>query len=237
MIDDTLFVIPARGGSKGLPHKNILPVGGRPLIAYTLDAVRSITADTNICVSTDDTAIQAVVEAEGLKLPFLRPAELATDTAGSQAVLLHAFHYYTHVLHRHYTRICLLQPTSPLRTATHIKGVISLWEDTLDMVVSVRESADNPYFNLFEEDTTGYLIHSKESHYIRRQDAPPVWAYNGAIYLFNPGSLQEKPISAFTRIKKYVMDLESSQDVDTWLDLECVKAILVRKDQENSNKL
>ena len=97
-INDTLFIIPARGGSKGLPRKNILPINGKPMICYTIDAARGVTSDENICVSTDDLEIKQVVEGYGLKVPFIRPAELATDTAGSREVLLHAIDFYQNQL-------------------------------------------------------------------------------------------------------------------------------------------
>jgi N-acylneuraminate cytidylyltransferase len=213
-------------------HKNILQVNGKPLINYTLDAARAVTDDAHICVSTDDCTIRALVEAQGLPVPFLRPAYLATDTAGSQDVMLHALDYFQDVLHRPYDRVCLLQPTSPLRTAKHIYEALALWEDSLDMVVSVTKSPLNPYFNLFEETSNGWLALSKTGHYLRRQDAPTVWAYNGAIYLINQASLKATHMAAFKCIKKYVMDEESSQDVDTWLDLECVKAILAKRAKE-----
>ena len=81
----TLFLIPARGGSKGIPHKNIKELAGKPLICYSIEAARGVTGDENICVSTDDEAIIECVEKTGLKVPFVRPAELASDTASSKA--------------------------------------------------------------------------------------------------------------------------------------------------------
>jgi len=143
-LDDTLFVIPARGGSKGLPRKNILPLGGKPLICYSIDAARGLADDRDICLSTEDAEIKQVAEDYGLTLPFVRPARLASDTAGSREVLLHALEFYQRNLGRSYHRICLLQPTSPLRGARHIGEALQLWQDDLDMVVSVRESKANP---------------------------------------------------------------------------------------------
>ena len=85
-----LVVIPARGGSKGIPHKNIKSLGGKPLIYYSIDVARQFTTDENICVTTDDAEIISVVEQHGLNVPFVRPAELATDTCGSSEVIQHA---------------------------------------------------------------------------------------------------------------------------------------------------
>ena len=217
-ITDSLFVIPARGGSKGLLRKNILPLAGKPLIYYTIDAARSITSDENICVSSDDPEIIQLTEEYGLKVPFVRPPELASDTASSQEVLLHALDFYENKLGLLYKKIILLQPTSPLRNAKHISEAYSLWEDNIDMIVSVKESKANPYFNLFEERENGFLMKSKEGNFTRRQDAPKVWEYNGAIYIINVETLKKKHLREFKKIKKYVMPAEYSIDIDTELD-------------------
>jgi CMP-N,N'-diacetyllegionaminic acid synthase len=227
-LQDTLFIIPARGGSKGLPRKNILPLGGKPLICHSIDAARGLSDDRHICVSTDDAEIKKVVEDYGLPLPFVRPAELATDTAGSREVLLHALDFYQHTLGRSYTRICLLQPTSPLRKARHIEEAMQLWQDDLDMVVSVRESKANPYFNLFEEEE-GYLKKSKPGNYIRRQEAPPVWEYNGAIYIIRPAALKSLPIAQFGKVRKYVMSEADSVDLDTELDYRLLQQLFTKR--------
>lgn len=226
MITDTLFIIPARGGSKGLPRKNILPINGKPMICYTLDAARGLTSDENICVSTDDLEIKKVVEDYGLKVHFLRPADLATDTAGTREVLLHAIDFYQNNLSRSYSKICLLQPTSPLRTSQHISEAMQLWDEELDMVVSVKESKANPYFNLFEEQRDGFLKKSKKGDFLRRQDCPKVWELNGAIYFINIQSLEVKKISDFRRVKKYVMSEKSSVDVDNIMDFKSVTFLL-----------
>src|SRR6185436_3803407 len=115
-----LFVIPARGGSKGLPGKNIKPLNGKPLIGYSLDFARLFTKDENICVSTDSAEIAACVSEFGYKVPFMRPAELATDTAGSYGVIKQAMLFYE-ASGRHYDAIVLLQPTSPFRQKNHLE--------------------------------------------------------------------------------------------------------------------
>lgn len=229
-INDTLFIIPARGGSKGLHRKNILPINGKPMIYYTIDAARGVTLDENICVSTDDMEIIRVVEDYGLKVPFIRPAELATDKAGTREVLLHAFDSYKNELNRQFSKICLLQPTSPLRTEQHIIEAHQLWNNKLDMVVSVKESKVNP-FTLNIENEIGYLEILQKSDISRRQDLPIFWQYNGAIYFINIKSLQEKPIAEFERVKKYEMSEESSVDVDSVLDLQ-ITEILINKNLE-----
>lgn len=226
----TLFLITARGGSKGIPGKNIKPFCGKPLICHSIDHARAFAHDNMICLSTDSVEIKKVAEDYGLPVPFLRPAELATDTAGSREVMLHALDYYRDK-GVEISRLVLLQPTSPLRRPEDIQGCLDLYTDAVDMVVSVKEAATNPYYNAFEPDAQGFLHISKgEGHYTRRQDAPKVWEYNGAVYVINPESLRRMPMGRFPRRLMYAMPAERSVDLDTptdWLIAEQVsRAIL-----------
>lgn len=214
----TLYVIPARGGSKGIPHKNIRPLAGKPLIGYSVDVAQQLADDADICVTTDDPAIAAVVEAMGLKVPFLRPAELATDKSGTYEVLLHALDFYEQ-RGIHYDCLVLLQPTSPLRTADDVRRAMALYSDDIDMVVTVKEAASNPYYNCYETDADGYLTISKgDGSFTRRQDAPKVWEYNGAVYVINTASLRRCPLGQFRRRRMSEMDAARSVDLDTELD-------------------
>jgi CMP-N,N'-diacetyllegionaminic acid synthase len=214
---ETLFLIPARGGSKGVPTKNIKLLAGRPLIYYTIDNARALSSDDNICVSTDDDKIIQIVENYGLSIPFKRPAELATDSSGTYEVIMHALDYYEKK-GKLFDVVILLQPTSPFRKSIQITEAIELFKISLDMVVSVKETHANPYFVLFEENTEGYLEKSKKAAFTRRQDCPKVWELNGAIYVFNVKSLKQKHISEFSRIVKYNMDDASSMDIDNQMD-------------------
>lgn len=221
-----LVVIPARGGSKGIPHKNIKPLGGKPLIYYSIDVARQFTSDENICVTTDDAEIISVVEQHGLKVPFVRPAELATDTCGSSEVIQHAYQFFADK-DVHYDAIVLLQPTSPFRKVEFIKEAVELYDEGIDMVTSVRPAACNPYYDGFEEDKEGLLKISKGDGTIaRRQEAPKVWQQNGSIYVINPKSLVEKGMGGFTKIKKYAMPETYSVDLDTMLDWKMAELII-----------
>lgn len=212
-----LVVIPARGGSKGVPGKNIKLLDGKPLIQYTIDAAKEVVAEEKICVSTDDLEIKAVVEALGTKVPFLRPAELATDRAGTYEVLLHAVKYYES--QGYYPDVLiLLQATSPFRTSKHIEEALELFDNDCEMVVSVKETKANPYYILREENSKGWLENSKKGNFTRRQDCPKVYELNGAIYIVSVKSLKQKNISEFTKVKKYIMDFISSHDIDDIMD-------------------
>lgn len=221
-----LVVIPARGGSKGIPHKNIKPLGGKPLIYYSIDVARQFTIDENICVTTDDAEIISVVEQHGLKVPFVRPAELATDTCGSSEVIQHAYQFFADK-GIYYDTIVLLQPTSPFRKVEFLKEAVALYDESIDMVTSVRPAACNPYYDGFEENKDGLLQISKGDGTIaRRQEAPEVWQQNGSIYVINPKSLIEKGMGGFTRIKKYAMPEAYSVDLDTMQDWKMAELII-----------
>lgn len=225
-----LVVIPARGGSKGIPGKNIKLLGGKPLICYAIDAARGVVDDSYICVSTDDSQIINVVERYGLHVPFKRPDYLATDTASTYDVLLHALDFYERQRDEQFDVVVLLQPTSPFRTEQHIQEALALYSEELDMVVSVKETDANPYYVCFEEDECGLLQVSKgDGHYTRRQDCPPVYEYNGAVYIINVNSLKRMPMSSFTKKKKYVMDREHSLDLDTMLDWQLAEILCKNK--------
>lgn len=220
-----LIVIPARGGSKGVPRKNIKPLGGKPLIYYTIEAAQSVFENDKIIVSTDDIEIKETVEKTGLKVPFIRPAELATDTAGTYEVLLHAIDFVENNGYYPDTLI-LLQVTSPFRTGRDIIEALKIFDNSCEMVVSVKETKSNPYYVLFEENTGGYLEKSKQGNFTRRQDCPKVWEYNGAIYIINVTALKTKHIKDFTNIKKFIMDEISSHDIDSIFDWIVAENIL-----------
>ena len=218
-----LYVIPARGGSKRIPHKNIKLLNGKPLIYYTLDVARQLTNDENICVSTDDDEIIGVVERYGLKVPFKRPTYLSTDTATTNDVLLHAVDYYE-TKGIYYDLLVLLQPTSPLRDSSHVKEALNLFNKNLDMVVSVKESDLTSV--LCAENEKGFLELCLNKEDLRRQGVCSYYEYNGAIYIINIESLKKTGLSSFTKKRKFVMDENSSIDIDTPLDWIIVESIM-----------
>lgn len=223
-----LYIIPARGGSKGIPRKNIKLLGGRPLIAYSIDAARAAGApDSSIILSTDDREIADTARSLGLEVDYMRPAHLATDTAGSREMMLDAMDW-ADSRGIAYDCVVLLQPTSPLRTADDIKAALALYSPDIDMVVSVKEASANPYYNCFETDpATGYLHISKgDGLLVRRQDAPAAWEYNGAVYVINPASLRAMPMGAFGKRIPSVMPAARSVDLDTPTDWLVAEALM-----------
>ena len=123
--------------------------------------------------------------------------------------------------------LVLLQPTTPFRKKEDLKNMLEQWDKNCDLMVSVKESHDSPYFNLFEENSTNYLIKSKESKSIRRQDAPKVYAFNGSLYIYNVKSLKNKSVN---KIKKYIMnDPLYSIDIDNHLDWLVAETVINNK--------
>lgn len=200
-----------------MPRKNIKLLNGKPLIYYTIEAAQNVFTDDVIYVSTDDVEIKECVEKLGLKIPFLRPAALATDHSGTYEVILHAVNFAESTGYFPDT-VVLLQPTSPFRTGAQIKEAMARYSDDIELLVSVKETRSNPYYVLFEEDEHGYLIKSKKGTFKRRQDCPQVWELNGAIYVINVNALKQRPMSEFTKIVKFEMTELTSLDIDTDLD-------------------
>lgn len=218
-----LYVIPARGGSKGVPGKNIKILGNKPLIHYSIDFARKFTDDSNICVSTDDDSIISCVKDCNFIVDFKRPKKISTDHASTIDVLIHAINYYESI-GRNYDTVVLLQPTSPFRKIQDLKNMIDEWTLCLDLLVSVKENHDSPYFNIYEENDEGFLTKSKELKIYRRQDAPKVYTFNGSIYIYNVDSIKKKEL---VKIRKYVMeDQISSIDVDTNFDFLLCQTVI-----------
>ena len=224
----TLFLIPARKGSKGIPGKNTKLLQGKPLAFYSIEIARALADDDMICVSTDDAKLIKMCATAGLNVPFMRPANLATDTASSNEVIAHALAYYDSKKVKIDTLV-LLQPTSPFRTIKHVQEALKLVGSDTEMIVGVKETKANPYFTLMEENKNAFLEKSKKlaTAITRRQDAPSVYEINGAIYIIDVKSYRRKKnISKFTRVKKYVMNVKDSLDIDTPLDWQIAEFLL-----------
>ncbi len=226
--ETSLFLITARGGSKGIPGKNIKPLGGKPLLYYSIDVARQLVNDDQICLSTDSDEIISFAQSYGLNVPFKRPSELAQDKSGSYEVIIHALNFYKSK-GKTFDRIILLQPTSPFRTSKHLIEANNLFTPEIDMVTSVKSTEANPYYNLMEENVEGFLELSKLGNYIRRQDCPKIFQYTGAVYIINSESLAKSSLHEFKKVKKYLMDDFSSVDIDSPMDWLWAEFLLEKK--------
>ena len=228
-----LAVIPARGGSKGVARKNIRPICGKPLIAYTIEtalAARHLLHRT--IVSTDDSEIAAVAREHGADVPFSRPTELAGDKVPTLPVLQHAVSFIETQDDIKFDWVLLLQPTAPLRALEDIEASLRVANQTnCDSVISVVQVfAEHPILMKRIEDNqlVPYCIEEKEG--TRRQDyQPPAYMRNGAIYLTRRDVLMEKDSIWGQIISPYVMPFERSVSIDSELELMLVELLMQQR--------
>jgi len=223
MIDNKriLAVIPARGGSKRLPRKNVLNLSGKPLISWTIEAALGSKYIDRVVVSTDDDEIASISKKHGADVPFIRPDELATDKATSINVVLHLLKQLE-VNGEYYDFIMLLQPTSPLRTIQNIdESVELLMSSNSDAVISVCEAEHSPLWcNTIPEDGDLSNFINKSIVNKRSQDLDKYYRLNGAIYLCDIRRLkEEKTFFQNSNCHAYKMEQEQSVDIDNKVDL------------------
>lgn len=216
----TIATVCARGGSKGLPGKNVRDFAGQSLIARTIAQALACPGIAAVYVSTDDEVIAQAARAAGAHVPYRRPAELATDEAGKLPVIEHLVRHLE-AQGQTIDTVVDLQPTSPLREAGDIAAALAL-AHRAPLVVSVCESRDNPYFNLVEQQPDGLVTLSKGQGSARRQDTPAVYALNGAIYVWQRAALAQAAVSGLwsVPIAPYVMPRWKSVDVDDLEDFD-----------------
>ena len=226
-----LALIPARGGSRRLPGKNLLKLCGEPITVWSIKAAQQSKYVDRIVVSTDSDEIAEVARAAGADVPFMRPNYLASDTASSLGVVKHALNELNQK-GQCYEFIVLLQPTSPLRTSKHIDESFELLQSKdADAIVGVTE-LDHPIelTNRLPDDLSMKGFFTTDSH-LRSQDFPKRYRVNGAIYLVRVESLiKENTIFLSDRIYAYKMDREVSVDIDTPYDLRLADALFNRDD-------
>ncbi|MDD3118284.1 MAG: acylneuraminate cytidylyltransferase family protein [Victivallales bacterium] len=236
MASKVMALITARGGSVGLKNKNILPLAGKPVLAWTVTAARAATLVDRVVVSTDSDAIAAVARTWGAEVPFMRPEELATSTASHNSVIMHAVDTMAREENYHPDYLLLLQPTSPLRTAADIDAAIRLArESDCDGVVSVCAVHNHPLLmNRIDADgfLTGYLPDRPlpGSEAVRRQNLPPAYADNGAIYLVRTAKLRQYGSLRVPRTRAYIMPEQCSFQIDSQWELELIEYLLTRKE-------
>lgn len=222
-----LGLIPARGGSKGIPRKNIIELGGKPLIAWTIDEAKKSAHIDRLILSSEDPEIIETARRFGCEAPFVRPAELSRDETPGIEPVLHAVKAVAG-----YDYVVLLQPTSPLRVADDIDRCIEKCVDGgFDSCVSVKEAGDHPYL-MFRLGDAGALekLHPEKAD--RRQDLPDFYVLNGAVYVAKiPALLSEKDF-IMARTAGYSMPYSRSIDVDTPDDLELLN-IYIKKNIQN----
>jgi len=217
-----LGLILARGGSQRLPRKNILPMAGKPLLAWTVEAAKAAQHLDRVVLSTDDQEIANIGQQYGANVPFLRPPELAGDTASSLDAILHALQTLQEKGER-YDYVVILQPTSPLCIAQDIDGAIKLLlAKQADAVISVCETDHPPeWSNTLPDDLSMTHFYRPGIRTTRSQDLPQNYRLNGAIYVYNCTRLiEQRNLDMDDNSYAYLMPKERSVDIDTQIDFE-----------------
>ena len=225
-----LGLILARGGSKRLPRKNVLPMAGKPLLAWTVAAAKAASRLDRVILSTDDDEIAAVGREYGAEVPFTRPPELASDTASGLDVILHALRTLAE-RGEHYDYVVILQPTSPLRSAQDIDGAIELLlERHADAVVSVCETDHPPeWSNTLPNDRSMAQFYRPGIRSTRSQDLPRSYRLNGAVYVYScDRALRSGSLNMDDNCYAYIMPRERSVDIDSAIDFEIAQLFLQR---------
>ena len=222
-------VIPARGGSKGLPGKNVKMFCEKPLIAHTIEHAKQSKYIDRIIVSTEDEKIAQISLEYGAEVPFMRPMELAGDSSSTVDVLLHAINWLEREDQYAFDILLLLHTTTPLRSVEDINKTISLMvEENADNVFSVVEAHRNPYFNMVEEDSDGFVMLVREGCFSTRQAAPKVYDMNASIYVWWKNVLKEGKKIFLKKTKVYIMPKERSIDIDDDLDFQIAEFLRMK---------
>lgn len=219
----------ARGGSKGLPGKNVRPLGGKPLIAWSIQHALAVKRIERVIVSTDSQEIADVARAYGAEVPFIRPAELARDDSPEWLAWRHALTYVLETSGALPDAMVSVPATAPLRLPIDIENCLDEYEKgNVDMVITVTDAHRSPYFNMVKANENGTvgLVNPPQSVIARRQDAPVVYDITTVCYVANPGFVITHNAIFEGRVHAVHVPLERSIDIDTLLDFRIAECLL-----------
>ena len=224
-----LGLICARGGSKGVPKKNIKLLGGKPLICWSIEVARQCSYIDRIVVSTDDPDIAAIAKEHGAEVPFIRPAQLAEDDSPEWLVWQHAIRKLEEIENFTSDYLTVLPPTSPFRSIEDVNKSIELIdEENIDIVISVTHSNRNPYFNMVEvgDDGLAYLSKKPEQQVFRRQDAPRVFDMTTVLYTAKTDFVLKASGVFYGRVKALEIPEIRALDIDTAMDFKFAEFLI-----------
>jgi N-acylneuraminate cytidylyltransferase len=224
-----IALICARGGSKGLPDKNIRPLGGKPLISWSIDIAKKVDRISKVIVSTDSEGIVKIAKKYGAEVPFIRPIELAQDNSPEWLVWKHALEYLSKNKQMKIDALVIIPPTAPLRHVDDINNCLDEFEKgQVDIVITVSEAHRNPYFNMIVNNKDGYssLVIKPESQVTRRQDAPVVFDMTTVAYVVRPQFLNESSSIFSGRVKSVCIPQDRAIDIDTLLDFKIAESLI-----------
>jgi len=224
-----IVLICARGGSKGLPGKNIEPLNGTPLIGWSINIAKKIDRVSRIIVSTDSEDIARVALEYGAEVPFMRPKELAQDDSPEWLVWRHAIKYMESNTGENVDAIIVLPATAPLRSVDDVNSCIDLYEnEEVDSIITVSVASRNPYFNMIVNDENGYAsrVISSESQTIRRQDAPEVYDMTTVAYVVNSDFVKRFNGIFDGKTKSVRIPRERAIDIDDLTDFKVAECLI-----------
>lgn len=219
-----LFVITARGGSKGVPRKNIRMVGKFPLIAYKIIAAKKCRYESRVIVSTDDEEIAKISKDYGAEVPFMRPKELADDSASSMDVVMHAMNWISENDTESYDYICLLEPSSPFASYKDLNNALELLEKTwADTLLGMKEvEVSTRFIHTLDENggLSEFYRAIKDQTSVRRQDQKKEYTMNGCMYIAKWDYFMKNKLFHSEKSIPYIMPEEKSIEIDTMLNYE-----------------
>ena len=225
-----LATICCRGGSKGVPGKNIKLLNGKPLIAYTIESAKKSKFIQDLIVSTDDLEIARVAIEYGASVPFMRPTDLASDTASKWPVFIHAVEAYEKLTNKTVDYLVDLDVTVPLKTADDIDGAIQFALNNIeaDVVITGYEPERNPYFNMMEINENGFaeIVKKSDRPIVRRQDAPKVYSLTPAAYVVKKSALYQYEHWSKAACKIHQIEREHAIDIDSEIDFKIVEFLM-----------
>ena len=226
-----LCVISARGGSKGLPNKNIKNILGKPLIAWSIEQALSVKEIDKVVVSTDSPLIAKISNKYGAEIPFLRPKNISISTSPKFDVFKYSLSKCEKIYKSNINFYLDLDCTNPLRSVSDIKNIIKFYKknkNKVDGVFTISEARKNPYFNMVEKNKNGTLKICKKMKkpIIRRQDAPKVYEHVASMYVLNPKFIKKKNNLLDGKMLGFEMPQEKSLDIDSSYDFELIKFLM-----------
>ncbi len=225
-------LICARGGSKGLPGKNIRMLAGIPLIGWAIRAAKDVPRISRVIVSTDSEEIAAVARKHGGEVPFMRPAALAGDNSPEWMTWRHALDYLQNTEGEKIDGLVSVPATAPLRSSRDIENCLDEYErDEVDAVITVTESHRSPFFNMVKHDEEGNasLVISLKENFVRRQDVPEVFDMTTVAYVMRPEFVRQHDALFEGRVRSVFVPTERAIDIDTNLDFQIAELLLSRK--------
>ena len=230
-MNDIAFIF-ARGGSKGLPGKNIRPLCGKPLIAWSIEVAQSIPRIDRVIVSTDSEEIASIAKGYGAELPFIRPSSLAEDNSPEWSAWRHALSYILDSTGTLPGSFISIPTTSPLRLPIDIENCIDVYEKgNADAVITVSDAHRNPYFNMVKSNVDGYieLVNKPSSNITQRQNTPDIFDMTTVCYVVNPQFVMEHNSIFEGHVKAVTVPVERAVDIDTLLDFEIAEMLLNKR--------